>query len=349
MSNYQSLTRIIAESYELPNRVCETASHPKVTVRTSTFNHVPYIKKCIEGVLMQETDFQIEYIIGEDFSTDGTREIVFEYAEKYPETIRVITADRNVGMKANNYRCRKAGRGKFTALCEGDDYWTNSKKLQKQIDLLTENPECDLCFHPAKINYVDAPEIEAVTGRRSNKNCIIPVEKIILNNGDFCPTASIVYRSGINKYLGDWYLNTPIGDYFFQILGAERGGALYLNEVMSVYNKGTKNSWSDRVNNASERYRHVLDMCTSKRKFDEVTEYRHHKWLRKRETKRLLNTFMPVYSSNQEKISEIKKITRQHPHRSIRWRAYAILTLSFLYHKLHGKKIKNVLNKFINS
>lgn len=339
------ISQILKESYELPNCVIESAESPKITVRTSAYNHAPYIKKCIEGVLMQETNFQIEYIIGEDFSTDGTREIVFNYAKKYPEIIRVITADRNVGMKANNYRCRKAGRGEFTALCEGDDYWTDPKKLQKQIDLLSQYPECDLCFHPAKINYVDAPVVEAITGRRSNKNCIIPVKEFILNNGDFCPTASIVYRSRINEKLGEWYLNAPVGDYFFQILGAEHGGALYLNEVMSVYNKGTKNSWNARIKNDFERYRHVLEMCSSKRIFDEITEYRHHKWLRKRENRRLLNTFIPVHSGNQEKITEIKKIVAQHFNRSVRWRAYVILMISFFYHKLKGPKIKSTLMK----
>jgi len=130
----------LADSYELPNRVKETVPDPLVTVFTVTYQHAHYIRDCIEGVLMQKTTFPVEYVIGEDCSTDGTREIVLEYAKKYPDKIRVVTADRNVGLKANAERCRKALRGKYAALCEGDDYWTDPLKLQKQVEFLEANP-----------------------------------------------------------------------------------------------------------------------------------------------------------------------------------------------------------------
>jgi glycosyltransferase involved in cell wall biosynthesis len=123
-----------------------------VTVGTITYNHLPFIEKCIKGVLMQQTTFPIEFMIGEDFSTDGTREIVFEYARKYPEFIRVITADYNIGAHANSLRCFKAFRGQYIALCEGDDYWTDLLKLQKQVDFLEVMPSFVMCYHAWKIN-----------------------------------------------------------------------------------------------------------------------------------------------------------------------------------------------------
>ena len=95
---------------------------PLVSVHMITFNHEPYIARAIEGVLMQETDFPIELVIGEDCSTDGTREIVLEYQKKHPETIRVITSARNVGPNVNELRTDKACRGRYVAYCEGDDY-----------------------------------------------------------------------------------------------------------------------------------------------------------------------------------------------------------------------------------
>ena len=101
----EEIEKRVADSYELPNEVLKEIPEPMVSVRTSTYNHGPYIKQCIEGVLMQKTSFPFEYIIGEDFSTDETREIVFEYAKKYPQIIRVVTADYNVGSKANGQRC----------------------------------------------------------------------------------------------------------------------------------------------------------------------------------------------------------------------------------------------------
>lgn len=345
----ESIEKKVGDSYELPNRVIESVPNPKVTIRTAAYNHVRYIEKCIEGVLMQETDFPVEYIIGEDFSTDRTRGIVFEYAEKYPEIIRVITAERNVGLKANNYRCRKATRGEFTALCEGDDYWTDPKKLQKQIDLLTRHPECDLCFHPAKIKYLDEPDIEVITGRHSNKTCILPVKNLILNNGDYCPTASLVVRTKINKKLGEWYWDIPFGDYYYQILGADRGGALYLDEVMSVYNVGAKGTWSSLAKEHAEDYRKryidLLSMCYNLRKFDEVMNYRHHKWLRKRKIGRLFQSFLPFYSFNRKKRNDIKEIIRQNSDGTIKIYCYTILLFSFIYHRFKAKNLQSLEKK----
>ena len=138
----EEIGKRVNDSYELENSVLKgSLTKPLVTVRTSTYQHGPYIKQCIEGVLMQKTNFAFEFIIGEDFSTDGTREIVFEYAKKYPDIIRVFTADYNVGSKANGRRCINAARGKYMALCEGDDYWIDPLKLQKQVDFLEKNKD----------------------------------------------------------------------------------------------------------------------------------------------------------------------------------------------------------------
>ncbi|MBA7699182.1 hypothetical protein ES703_107870 [subsurface metagenome] len=127
---------------------------PLVSARTITYNHAPYISQCIEGVLMQKTNFPFEYIIAEDCSTDGTREIVFDYAKKYPNTIKVITSGKNVGAHANAKRAFEACSGKYIAICEGDDYWTDPYKLQKQVDFLENNREY-LLVHT---NYVTVDE-----------------------------------------------------------------------------------------------------------------------------------------------------------------------------------------------
>jgi glycosyltransferase involved in cell wall biosynthesis len=121
-------------------------TEPLVSVNMITYNHAPYIAQAIEGVLQQKTNFPFELVIGEDCSTDGTREIVFEYQKKYPDIIRVITSDQNVGAKKNGYRLRKACRGKYIAFCEGDDYWHHPGKLQKQADYLESHPECGLVY-----------------------------------------------------------------------------------------------------------------------------------------------------------------------------------------------------------
>jgi len=109
-----------------------------------TYNHEPYITQAIEGVLMQKTDFPFELVIGEDCSTDGTRERVLAYQKKYPGIIRVITSKQNVGMKKNGRRTEQACNGKYIAFCEGDDYWHNPNKLQLQVNYLETHPKCGL-------------------------------------------------------------------------------------------------------------------------------------------------------------------------------------------------------------
>ena len=120
------------------------AKKPLVSVKMITYNHEPYIAQAIEGVLMQKTDFPIELVIGEDCSTDCTAEIVMEYQKKYPDIIRVITSDKNVGMRKNGRRTERACRGKYIAYCEGDDFWIHPKKLQMQVDYLEAHSECGL-------------------------------------------------------------------------------------------------------------------------------------------------------------------------------------------------------------
>lgn len=132
---------------------------PLVSVHMLTYNHESYIAQAIEGVLMQKTDFPFELVIGEDCSTDRTREIVLEYRKKHPEIVRVITSARNVGPSANELRTDKACRGKYIAYCEGDDYWHHPLKLQKQADYLEVHPEAGMVHSGADIYYVE-------TGRR---------------------------------------------------------------------------------------------------------------------------------------------------------------------------------------
>lgn len=128
-------------------------TEPLVSVKMITYNHAPYIVQAIEGVLQQKTNFSFELVIGEDCSTDGTREIVFEYKDKFPDIIRVITSDKNVGMKQNSLRTLKDCQGKYLAFCEGDDYWQSPDKLQKQADYLESHPECGMVFTDCNVYH----------------------------------------------------------------------------------------------------------------------------------------------------------------------------------------------------
>ena len=119
-----------------------------------TYNHASLYRRAIEGVLKQKTIFPIELVIGEDCSTDGTRDIVLEYQKKYSQLIRMITSDKNVGMRKNCYRTIKACRGKYIAFCEGDDYWHHPDKLQKQANYMESHPECGLVYSSYDVYHV---------------------------------------------------------------------------------------------------------------------------------------------------------------------------------------------------
>lgn len=137
---------------------------PLVSICCITYNHEAFISGAIDGFLKQETNFDYEIIIGEDCSTDNTRKIIDKYANKYPGLIQVITSDSNVGPVLNEYRTLLAAKGKYIAFCEGDDYWTDSLKLQKQVDFLEANTGYSVCFHRCRHYNVK-------TGQWSDDHC----------------------------------------------------------------------------------------------------------------------------------------------------------------------------------
>lgn len=117
---------------------------PVVSVHVLTYNHGPYIGKALESIANQQTTFPYEILIGEDCSTDNTQDVCREYQKKYPDKVRLFVSDSNVGARRNNIRLRPHVRGKYLAICEGDDYWCDPLKLQKQVDYLEAHPECAL-------------------------------------------------------------------------------------------------------------------------------------------------------------------------------------------------------------
>lgn len=146
---------------EYPNRVVDTIREPVVSVHVSTYQHAEFISDCLDGALMQDTDFPVEILIGEDESTDGTREICKNYADRYPDKIRLFLHRRENNIQIHGratgrfqstytrFKCR----GKYIAVCEGDDYWTDPKKLQKQVEFLESYEECVLSYHPWITTY----------------------------------------------------------------------------------------------------------------------------------------------------------------------------------------------------
>jgi len=237
-TNKENIEKKIRDSYELPNKVLEIMPNPMVTVRTSTYQHAHYIKQCIEGVLMQKTTFSVEFIIGEDFSTDGTRKIVFEYAKKYPDRIRVMTADYNVGSKANGRRCIQASRGKYMAICEGDDYWTDPYKLQKQVDFLEANPDYGLIHTEGDYYYTKKDEfIHNAHNFFKHKQSSGSIINEILKNEISITTCTVMFRNSLLKSINyDIDSKIPTRDTFLWVELSRLCKFYYLNESTAVRN-----------------------------------------------------------------------------------------------------------------
>ena len=208
---------------------------PQVSIFCLVYNHRDYIERAIESFLMQKTNFNFEIVIGEDYSTDGSREIVFGYAKKYPDLIRLITSDQNVGMKKNGHRTKMALKGKYMAMCEGDDYWTDPLKLQKQVDFLETNPDYSLCFHNAIVLQEDrTPKTLKYFCTSDQKDTTTTADVI---NKWYIPTASIVVRREYIENLPDWFKDVYNGDWGIQLIVSTKGKIKYINELMSIYRR----------------------------------------------------------------------------------------------------------------
>jgi glycosyltransferase involved in cell wall biosynthesis len=218
----------------------------KASVVMITYDHERFITQAIESVLMQETDFPVELVIGEDCSTDGTRVIVCEYADRYPGRIRLLLPERNQGMMANFVATLNTCRGKYIALCEGDDYWTDPLKLQKQVDYLEKHPDYSTCFHRAIcLDQIDGSPTGRIIGPRIIQLSYSTDD--LLRYVEFVPTASMVFRKSFLPQLPEWFQQCSVGDHPLQVLLSLKGPMGFIDETMSIYRSGGFWSSADSI------------------------------------------------------------------------------------------------------
>ncbi len=214
---------------------------PLVSILLLTYNHKKYISQAIESVLNQKTNFEFEILIGDDCSTDGTCEIVDDYQKKHPDFIKTIRSGENVGALKNEKRLMEAAEGKYLAFLEGDDYWTDSLKLQKQIEFLEANPDYGLVHGDVNHYYENTGKMEyAVNKNTGNK---IPngniFNELIKPNPLFIKTATACFRKELFQKHFDYNLaisqNWPLTDLGIWMDIAFHSKVYYFDEVFATY------------------------------------------------------------------------------------------------------------------
>lgn len=243
-----------------------------VSIECTAYNHEKYIAEALDSLLMQKTDFAYEILVHDDASTDRTAEIIKRYEQQYPEIVKPIYQtvnqySQNLPFEITNL---ERAQGKYIAICEGDDYWVDPEKLQRQVDYMEAHPECSMCVHAAeKVSAVTKKRVAAV--RPAHRNKIFSVEEVIEGGGELFATNSIMYSRERMPKMPDFYLNTSFGDYPIAIYGALSGTVYYMDRNMSAYRVAVQGSWTDlQLADLAGKQKHLQEVADL---LDEVNAY----------------------------------------------------------------------------
>lgn len=219
-----------------------------VVIHCSTYNHGKYIEDALKGFIMQKTNFQFCAIIVDDGSSDETPNIIRRYAEQYPNIIKPICLGYNHmqhGLSRNPYFDRWHNVCKYLAQCEGDDYWTDPYKLQKQVDFMEKNVDFSICYHPVKVwdEKTNDFVIDSVIDNNAADSNIVDLSK-----GNYIHTLSVLWRRNLLVDLQRKKLGVVrVGDYISHMLYAEYGKIHRIDDCMGVYRQGV-GVWTKNVN-----------------------------------------------------------------------------------------------------
>lgn len=246
-----------------------------------SFNHADYIRGTLDSFLMQKTNFKFEIVIHDDASTDGSGEILKEYAERYPDQVRPLIQRENQYSKGidniNGAFNFPRVRGKYIFMCDGDDYWLSPHKMQKQVDYMEAHSDCTLCFHSARIELVGRALTESQM-RPYRKSRKVASEEIIDKSSGYA-MASMAFPSRLVKTLPDYYVDCPVGDTPLQLIAASQGYGYYMDEPMCAYRVGVAGSWTTTGREGDYREKQSMYYRRMKKvyeEFDRATGGRFH-------------------------------------------------------------------------
>lgn len=211
-----------------------------VSIVTVTYNHENYIREALENIVCQNTKYNLELIVADDCSTDKTQTIIQEYAKAYPKVIKPILRKKNIGAIPNLFDAVKMTTGKYLAICDGDDSWTDPNKIQLQVDFLEKNLNYSVSFHPTRVFFEDATEEGSIWPKLDHKK--LTMENLLEEN--FIPFNSVVYRRQSYDSLPDGTGIMP-GDWLLHIYHAQFGKIGFIDKVMSKYRRHSDSVWWD--------------------------------------------------------------------------------------------------------
>lgn len=267
---------------------------PLAVIRSLVYNHKPYLRDCLEGFVMQQTDFPFVAVVHDDCSTDGSADIIREYAEKYPHIIKPVFETENQYSKGNGIlarimaeACGKYG-AKYYALCEGDDYWTDPHKLQKQVGYLETHPECSMVSCNCVVKMPDRElrtheDFVQAGWAHCNEERDLTTAEIIEEYGRMAHTTGLVYRCELPGMVPKKAQKCSNGDYKLQLTAALAGKIHHFSDTMCVYRFMIPGSWNERYKSMGGSARlipyigsfiHMLDV------FDEVSQGKFQKHFR---------------------------------------------------------------------
>ena len=252
-----------------------------VSIRCTAYNQEKYIRQCLDGFIMQQTNLRFEAIVHDDASTDGTADIIREYEKKYPDIIKPIYEEENQYSKHDGSLVRimdEHTRGVYVAICEGDDYWTEPSKLQKQYDFMESHPECSMCFHSHNNLYPNG-KLGLVEPCEKKEEYTTP--DVIKFKSNVIGTNTVFYRYHFYKEEERplFWKRSPVGDLPMKLYFASKGTIGFINANMSVYRWGAEGGWTSRKTTLKQRTKHHRAIIEMYSQYDEYTGYQYHKYI----------------------------------------------------------------------
>jgi glycosyltransferase involved in cell wall biosynthesis len=228
---------VVSSNYSLEN--------PLVSICIISFNHRDYIRECLDSIFAQKTNFQFEVILGDDCSIDNTQENIKPYIDQYEGKIKFYFHPENLTQKYSEFTPGKLNfihtlynaKGKYIVFIEGDDYFTNDNKLQKQVDFLESNKDNSACFHNAIMKFENDNSLNYLINKPDQKTSILPADLLIEKETWFMATASVMFRRKHLSELKPWFGKSKSGDIPMYVLFSDKGPIGYLPDVMSVYRR----------------------------------------------------------------------------------------------------------------